>query len=231
MENKIDFTGMNIKERVLYVADKKEKNKSIFFKKLGFFHSNFSGIALQRKLNQKSIFKITRTYPDVNFEWLISGKGKPFFEMSTNEYIKNAAEISSYLNKLLSKVEKLSNPFKEILEIIPTDRKQEYLDRYKGLIDLPDYIVNHRAIADDIELLLRNKNPEYLLNSAYYITETAYNLIRDISYRQNNCRSFRKEITNPEHIKIQTTLTDQICIDFLKKTGKYNIYKITETAI
>lgn len=26
-------------------------------------------------------------------------------------------------------------------------------------------------------------------------------------------------------------LTDEFCIDFLKKTGKYNIYKITETAI
>lgn len=42
---------------------------------------------------------------------------------------------------------------------------------------------------------------------------------------------FVSNITDNYQTISENKLTDQICIDFLKNTGKYNIYKVTETEI
>lgn len=64
-----------IKDRVLYLAENKEDSKQIFFKKTGLNYSNFTGKSKESDLGSKYLAEILLNYPDVNLEWLITGKG------------------------------------------------------------------------------------------------------------------------------------------------------------
>lgn len=65
----------NIKERILYLAEKKELTKQNFFKKSSLKYSNFTGKSKMSDLSSGSLAEILLIYPDVNPEWLLTGKG------------------------------------------------------------------------------------------------------------------------------------------------------------
>ena len=66
----------NIKDRILQLADLKEDSKQIFFRKTGLKYSNFTSKSKNSDLGSKFIAEILAIYPDVNLEWLITGKQK-----------------------------------------------------------------------------------------------------------------------------------------------------------
>ncbi|MFK7058903.1 hypothetical protein V3Q90_02045 [Flavobacterium oreochromis] len=68
----------NIKERILYLAEKKEVSKQVFFKKIGMSYGNFTGKAKETPINSTAIENILLNYPDTNPEWLITGNGEMF---------------------------------------------------------------------------------------------------------------------------------------------------------
>jgi hypothetical protein len=70
-----------IKERILQFVDYKELNKEIFFKKIDTASTNFRGKGAKSDLGSDKIVKILTEFPEINMEWLLTGKG----EMLKNE--------------------------------------------------------------------------------------------------------------------------------------------------
>ena len=71
MENK----SSNIKERVLQIAEMKGIAKEKFFEDIGMTYGNFKGKSKETPLNSNAIADIFAIYPEVNLEWLLTGKG------------------------------------------------------------------------------------------------------------------------------------------------------------
>lgn len=65
-----------IKQRVIQVIDLKGVKKEDFFNKIGMTSANFRGKAKETPLNSTAIENIFTAIPDLNMEWLITGKGE-----------------------------------------------------------------------------------------------------------------------------------------------------------
>lgn len=66
----------NTKERVLQYADYKGIAKEKFFEKIGVTYGNFKGKAKLKALSSDTVATIVAIFPDINLEWLITGKGE-----------------------------------------------------------------------------------------------------------------------------------------------------------
>lgn len=71
MANKIT----NIKERVLEIAKYKGVSYERFCESIGMTYGSFKGIAKERPLNSDAIEIIITNNPDINSNWLLTGKG------------------------------------------------------------------------------------------------------------------------------------------------------------
>ncbi len=96
-----------IKDRVLQISDYKGIAKQKFFKELGLSYANFKGIQKKSALNSDAIDKILTSYSEINYEWLISGKGsmikeeKPY--LPSHLIGKPETEREKKLNKMFTK--------------------------------------------------------------------------------------------------------------------------------
>ena len=66
----------NIKERILQVADSYNISKEKFFEDLGITYGNFKGSAKERPVNSSFLEKLLTSFPDLNADWLLLGKGE-----------------------------------------------------------------------------------------------------------------------------------------------------------
>lgn len=66
----------NIKERILYFTDYKVVSKEKFFNDLGVTYGNFKGKAKEKALSSDVLAKIVAMYPEINPEWLLTGRGE-----------------------------------------------------------------------------------------------------------------------------------------------------------
>jgi len=69
--DKISTTKKNILE---YIESQKLSKKS-FYESIGMSESNFKGKGLNSEIGSDKIGKILTIYPDINAEWLLTGKG------------------------------------------------------------------------------------------------------------------------------------------------------------
>lgn len=69
-----------IKERVVQVIEIKWIAKEKFFEKIGVTSANFRGNARKNPLNSTTIENILSEIPELNPEWLLTGKGSIFKE-------------------------------------------------------------------------------------------------------------------------------------------------------
>lgn len=100
----------NIKERVLYFTDYKDFAKEKFFEELGVTYGNFKGKAKEKALSSDILAKIVSKYPEINPEWLLTGKGpmlksEPQPAVSSPQPQENDKYISS-LEKQIALLEK-----------------------------------------------------------------------------------------------------------------------------
>lgn len=65
-----------IKDRIIQLIEYKDIKKEIFYKKIGVTSANFRGKAKQSDVVSETIAKILSEIPDVNPEWLLTGKGE-----------------------------------------------------------------------------------------------------------------------------------------------------------
>ena len=65
-----------IKERIFQFLDSQELKKVDFYKITGIHPSNFKSLAAKSELSGDKIAKILSIYPEINPEWLLTGKGE-----------------------------------------------------------------------------------------------------------------------------------------------------------
>lgn len=85
-----------ISERVMLLIDHKKIPKENFFITIGAVSSTFTGKDAKSTLDSTTIYKILSEIPDVNLEWLITGKGEMLrnrdsTEKSSFDIIKDAS--------------------------------------------------------------------------------------------------------------------------------------------
>ncbi|MDR2272666.1 MAG: hypothetical protein LBF27_17290 [Sphingobacterium sp.] len=67
---------MNVKERVLLIAEKKGISKTEFFKDVGLSYANFKGGQKNTALSSDAMIAILTHHPDISPAWLLLGEGK-----------------------------------------------------------------------------------------------------------------------------------------------------------
>ncbi len=73
-----------IKQRILQIAKNKRIKIEDFCEKNEISYSNFKGDRLFRPINSDSLVTILTTNPDINPEWLLTGKGEMIKNLSEN---------------------------------------------------------------------------------------------------------------------------------------------------
>lgn len=116
---------MNIvKERLMQYVDFKRINKVDFFKKIGLVKSNFSGSGADSDVTSSKLFNILNNYPDINSEWLLTGKG----EMLKNTETKDIQDISINYNRMPAVITvSEEDKGKENIDIVPTKLAAGYV--------------------------------------------------------------------------------------------------------
>jgi len=71
----VELPSFDVKARVLKVLEFKGFTREKFFQKIGITYRNFTGEAQSRPLNSTAIGKILLEIPDLNPEWLLTGRG------------------------------------------------------------------------------------------------------------------------------------------------------------
>lgn len=74
-----------IKERILQFIEYQGEKKEGFFDNLGLSYANFKGVQKKSALSSDSIDKIISKYPEIDLEWLITGKGSMLKSISPEE--------------------------------------------------------------------------------------------------------------------------------------------------
>ena len=67
---------MNVKERVLLIAERKGISKTEFFKDVGLSYANFKGDQKNTALSSDAMIAILTRHPDISPVWLLMGEGK-----------------------------------------------------------------------------------------------------------------------------------------------------------
>ncbi len=67
---------LHIKERILFIAKNKGFTIEGFCDKIGMTYGNFKGKAKETPINSNTIVNIYAIIPDLNLEWLLTGKGE-----------------------------------------------------------------------------------------------------------------------------------------------------------
>ena len=67
---------MNVKERVLLIAEKKGISKTEFFKDVGLSYANFKGGQKNTALSSDAMIAILTRHPDISPAWLLMDEGK-----------------------------------------------------------------------------------------------------------------------------------------------------------
>jgi hypothetical protein len=133
-ENKFSL----IKERIIYFVENQSIKKKDFFYKVGITSANFRGNAVNTPLNSNTFENIFALYPEINLEWLITGKGNMLKSDVLNnqnniENIDNDPKYKDQSNQsLLQEIENLKNTIslleserdflREIIKIPPLEK-------------------------------------------------------------------------------------------------------------
>ncbi|MDD4515829.1 S24 family peptidase [Massilibacteroides sp.] len=85
-----------IKERVTQIAKSKGIKKEIFFSRIGTTSANFRGKAKNTPLSSSTIENILSEFPDINLEWLITGKGEIYMTKQDSTKCSELQSLSSF---------------------------------------------------------------------------------------------------------------------------------------
>jgi hypothetical protein len=110
-----------IKERIVKILEYNKIAKEKFYTEIGMTSANFRGNARKRPINSDAIEKIFSIIPDINLEWLLTGKGEmlkkdlPLKEDGTGTAFTQQI-IELLKNQLGEKDRQLSEKDKQIAE-------------------------------------------------------------------------------------------------------------------
>lgn len=113
-----------IKVRILHFAENQKIPMGVFFEKIAVSSSNFAGKGAESSLKSDNIVKVLNTFPEINPDWLLLGKGemlrKP--DNTTNENTltattnDNLQSLIDMLNRTLIEKDKQIDRLLTIIE-------------------------------------------------------------------------------------------------------------------
>ena len=113
---------MNVKERVLLIAERKEISKTEFFKAVGLSYANFKGGQKNTALSSDAMIAILTHHPDISPAWLLLGEGKMMrrveaFSPATGTGVMNAEGLSVYKQLITALEQTIKAQEKTILSL------------------------------------------------------------------------------------------------------------------
>lgn len=121
----------NIKERILHYTDYKGFKKDKFFSDLGVTYGNFKGKAKEKSLSSDVLAKIVTSYPEINLEWLLTGKGEMISKKEDISMLKDD-EIELKQPQIIT----VDSHNEDNIVLVPQKLKAGYLTGYNN----PDFI-------------------------------------------------------------------------------------------
>ena len=114
-----------IKERIIQFIDLKGVTKEHFYNKIGMTSANFRGKAKETPINSTAIENILSEFPDLNLDWLITGKGE-MTKMPT-QIVKNEGTTNNQ-NNINAPIEgNITISQNEMYNIIEIQRELNYI--------------------------------------------------------------------------------------------------------
>lgn len=113
-----------IKDRIIQVLEKKGIAKENFYIQIGMTSASFRGNARKTPLNSTAIENILSIIPDLNPDWLLTGKGSMFREYLSKEAPQqpNTEIIQVLLNKIEQQAQEIGK-LKERLAVFEEEGK------------------------------------------------------------------------------------------------------------
>lgn len=103
MDKKISY----IKERILQISDYKGISKEKFIENFGMTYGNFKGKQKLTSLNSDFLDKILSEIPEINAEWLLTGKGSMLkSEVKKEVQPSSNSEVEALLREKMAMLEK-----------------------------------------------------------------------------------------------------------------------------
>lgn len=109
-----------IKDRIIQLIENKKLVKEKFFEKIGLTSANFRGKARLTPINSNAIENIFSEIPDLNLEWLLTGKGEMFKSSGKDYTIVQEPETEynvDYRDKYYKVTEQLKDTLLELNEL------------------------------------------------------------------------------------------------------------------
>lgn len=113
----MDIKISNIKERILYFAKNQNISYESFCESIGMTYGSFKGVAKKRPLNSDALEILITKYPEINCEWLLSGKGAMLKENSITVVSNEDAIFAIYNEKIDALEKKISAIYKNTEKI------------------------------------------------------------------------------------------------------------------
>lgn len=84
-----------IKQRILKYIDIKGIEKKKFFDSISVAASNFRSKSLYSEVGGDVIAKISSKYPDINPQWLLTGKGEMLIDLEQSDFNRRAIALDA----------------------------------------------------------------------------------------------------------------------------------------
>lgn len=111
-----------IKIRLLQVAKNKGISYEKFFKDFGTTYENFKGKSLKSSLRSKVLGDFSQEYPDVDLNWLITGKQKIEKEKENLVMEEPHNYENSYKDKYLKVLEENRDLSKKVIGLLESNK-------------------------------------------------------------------------------------------------------------
>lgn len=120
--NKFTFVIMDINERFMLVVDKVSNSRSAFAKTTGISAVILSHISSGRnKVGLAPIIQMLESFPMVNVEYILLGKGEPFKQSKNEKWIELAESLKAIKQAMNSNQQRISVQLESLINQITTD--------------------------------------------------------------------------------------------------------------
>jgi hypothetical protein len=105
-----------IKENILYFIEKQNISKVKFYEKTKLSASNFKGLGLNSEIGGDKIVRILDCYPEINPEWILTGKGDMLRDSSPKS--EQYTDLENLLNSIIHTQGEMITSQQEIIKTL-----------------------------------------------------------------------------------------------------------------
>jgi hypothetical protein len=112
-----------IKKNILYFIENQGFKKEDFFNKIGVSYSNFKGKSLNSEISADKLVTILTMFPELNSDWLLTGKGKMLKENETIYQLNEPEDFYKKNDNLIVAKQEIIDILKREVEDLRSDKE------------------------------------------------------------------------------------------------------------